>query len=153
MNFDNIIDKKLSIVEKEEIFFKYTDKTKGFQLFENDNITYYSNKKDGILFIFNEFEVLITIHFYGEGHKEYSLFKDELPYGINLTNKYNDVVTKFERYELKRGGGEILPILGKSNNWIMYLIDANCYRFEFKDDKIYLVTLSNLYKETSTLLL
>lgn len=148
MDFDNIIDKKLSVVEKDETFNKYTDKTKGFQLFENDNVTYYSNKKDGILFIFNKFEVLTTIHFYGEGHKEYSSFKDELPYGINLTNTYSEVVTKFEKYELKRGGGEILPILGKSNNWIMYLINENCYRFEFKGDKICLVTLSNQYKET-----
>ena len=90
--------------------------------------------------------MLTTIHFYGEGHKEYSSFKDELPYGISLTNTYNEVVTKFDKYELKRGGGEILPILGKANNWIMYLIDINCYRFEFMNDKICLLTLSNEYK-------
>lgn len=148
MDFGNIIDKRFCVVENDELFNKYTDKTKGFRLFEKDNVTYFSNKKDGILFIFSEFDVLSTIHFYGEGHKEYASFKDELPYGINLTNTYKEVVTKFEKYELKRGGGEILPILGKSNNWIMYLMDENCYRFEFKDDKIYLVTLSNQYKET-----
>ena len=147
MDFDNIIDKRLSFVEKNEIFNKYANEMKVFKLFEIDSVTYYSNKKEGILFIFNEFEVLTSIHFYGEGHKEYSSFKDELPFGIKLTDSSKEVEAKYGKKELKRGGGEMLPILGKSNNWIMYLIDSNCYRFEFKDDKICLLTLSNQFKE------
>ena len=141
----DIIDKNLSIVRKSDFFNEYTSEDQGYKIFENDDVTYYSNKNEGIEFIFNEDYILDTIHFYGEGHKEYSSFKDELPYGINLNDSYKEVEAKYEKYEYKRGGGEILPILGKSNNWIMYLIDVNCYRFEFINDRICLITLSNSY--------
>lgn len=150
MSFDNIIDKCFFIVEKDELFNKYIEKSNGFQLFKNDSVTYFSNKRDGILFIFNELKVLTTIHFYGQGHIEYSSFIDELPISINLSKTFEEVTAKFEKYEIKRGGGGILPVLEKSNIWIMYLIEGNCYRFEFKDKNIYLVTLSNLYKDIST---
>ena len=67
---------------------------------------------------------------------------------IDFTLSRNKIEEKFGKYEIRKGGGEVLPILGKANDWIMFLIEENNYRIEFKEDKIYLVTLSNQYKET-----
>ena len=44
--------------------------------------------------------------------------------------------------EIKKGGGEMLPILGKSNEWSMFKIQDYNIRFEFRDGKIVLITFS-----------
>jgi len=141
----NIIDKDISIVSQSEFFIKYASNIEELRFEEIANTVYFSNKEEGIVFIFKN-NILTTIHFYGSNHEEYNTYKGELPLDIDFTLSKNKIEEKFGKFEIRRGGGEVLPILGKANDWIMFLIDKNLYRFEFKYDKIYLVTLSNQYK-------
>ena len=92
-----------------------------FRVFENDVTQYFSNKKKGIEFIFNN-EKLTSIHCFGQGDKEYNYYEGDLPYNINILDDKSTVYEKFKKYEIQKGGGEVLPILGKSNEWSIYEI-------------------------------
>jgi hypothetical protein len=137
----NIINKDFSIVEKNVFFSEYTKAIKGFRVFEEDTTQYFSNKIKGIEFVFNR-EKLTSIHFYGEGKKEYNRYEGDFPYDINILDNKSNVYEKFGKYEIKKGGGEVLPILGKSNEWSMFKIQEYNIRFEFSDNKIVLITFS-----------
>lgn len=141
----NIIDSEFYIVEKSDFFIKYTEQIQGFRVFENDNYLYFINKIKGVVFVFID-NKLSGIHFYGKNHMEYNSFEDDLPFNIDFSDSMLKVSEKFGKFEIKKGGGEIIPIIGKSNYWKMFLIDGNCFRFEFKNEEIVLITLSNLYK-------
>jgi hypothetical protein len=137
----NIINKEFSIVEKNDFFSEYTNLIKEFRVFEKDTTKYFSNKIKGIDFIFN-YEKLTSIHFYGENKKGYNPYEGDFPYGIDILDTKSQVYEKFGKYEIKKGGGEVLPILGKSNEWSMFKIEEYNIRFEFKYDKIVLITFS-----------
>jgi len=148
-NFDlTIIGGRNSDLE-ENIFFKnYTHRVKGFKLFENDDRLYFSNKEKGIDFVFID-NKLSSVHLFGKGHKEHNPFIGTLPFDINFSDSKSKVYAKFGQLEIKKGGGEVLPILGKSNEWSIFNIENCSYRFEFKNDEIVLITLSNLKHETT----
>ncbi|MEY5048946.1 MAG: hypothetical protein RLZZ175_2305 [Bacteroidota bacterium] len=143
----DIIDKNFLIVEKSDFFNNYTEKTQGYKIFEGDTTLYFSNIEKGVLFIFSECNILDSIIIFGKGHQKYKPFKDNLPFNINLNDNMQEVMRKFGAFEIRKGGGDILPILGIANYWNMYLIEGHCFRFEFKNNVIISITLSNKFKE------
>jgi len=136
-----IINKDFSIVEKNTFFSTIMKNINGYKVFENDTTEYFSNKEKGIEFVFND-KILTSIHFFGSSIKDYDCYEGDFPYGINIFDNKSKVNEKFSKYEIKKGGGEVLPILGKSNEWSMFKIEEYKFRFEFKDDKICLITFS-----------
>lgn len=144
----NIINLSLYDLKGNAFFEKYTKDFNGFKLLESDNRLYFSNKKRGIDFVFID-EILSSVHLFGKGHKEYNLFEGILPFDINFYDNKSKVYEKFGKFEIKKGGGEVLPILGKSNEWSIFNINNQSFRFEFKNDEIGLITLSALKQETA----
>ncbi|MFM9836900.1 MAG: hypothetical protein ACKVOQ_01480 [Cyclobacteriaceae bacterium] len=116
---------------------------KNLELEQVGNSYYLTNKQIGVGFVFDENRILSTIHLHGENSNGYNAYPDELPCGIDF--KDNDIIVhkKTGLQEFESGGGEQLPILGKSNLWRKYYY-TNCYlhlRFGNKGN-IILITLS-----------
>lgn len=146
MNMDlNIINKEFSIVEKNTFFSAFMKNINGYKVFENATTEYFSNKKKGVEFVFND-RVLTSIHFFGSNNTDFDCYEGDFPYDINILDNMSKVYEKFGKYEIKKGGGEMLPILGKSNEWSMFKIQDYNIRFEFRDDKIVLITFSEANK-------
>lgn len=140
----NMLNSCFSNIKESDFFIKYTQRIKGFRLFENDNRLYFSNKEKGIDFIFID-DVLSSIHFYGKGHDEYGIYQGVLPFDFKISYNKNILYQKFGKFEIKKGGGEILPILGKSNIWSMFKFHECTLRVEFnEEDEIVLITLTKV---------
>lgn len=67
-------------------------------------------------------------------------FSEKFPFNINIFDNKEEVYKKFQNLEVKKGGGEILPFLGKIE-WATFKIEDYYFRFEFNDDnRITLIT-------------
>lgn len=136
-----ILNKNLSFAIKNNFFREFTKNINSTKLFENDITVYFSNHKKGIDFIFNS-NILTTMHFYGENHNDYSLFRGDFPFNISIYDNLVEVLNKFNDKEIERGGREVLPFLGLSNLWIKFLINDCHVRYEFDNDEISLITIT-----------
>lgn len=104
---------------------------------------YITNKDEGIELIFDKDKKLKCIHFFGEKNGEYNRFNGILPLGLSISNDKQTLYNKIGNRKIAEGGGEILPILGKSNYWCMFQFEECRVRFEFNDsDEITLVSLT-----------
>ena len=104
---------------------------------------YLINKNEGIELIFDEDKKLKCIHFFGEKNDEYNRFNGILPLGLSISNDKQTLYNKIGNRKIAEGGGDILPILGKSNYWCMFQFEECRVRFEFNDsDEITLVSLT-----------
>lgn len=131
-NFISIVDSKIiSKYISESVESKYgTD-------------IYITNKDEGIELIFDEDKKLKCIHFFGEKNDEYNRFNGILPLGLSISNDKQTLYNKIGNRKIAEGGGDILPILGKSNYWCMFQFEECRVRFEFNDsDEITLVSLT-----------
>ncbi len=138
-----ILNCNIERVKENAFFKKYMGSIKGHQVILNDNYLYYSNKNEGVDFVFID-EKLSSIHFFGRGHREHSTFKGMLPFEITFFDNKSMLYEKIGKFEIKKGGGDVLPILGKSNEWSIFSIEGYSYRVEFKNEEIVLITLSSL---------
>ncbi len=104
---------------------------------------YMTNKDEGIELIFDEDKKLKCIHFFGEKNDEYNRFNGILPLGLSISNDKQTLFNKIGNRKIAEGGGDILPILGKSNYWCKFQFEEFRIRFEFNDvDEITLVSLT-----------
>jgi len=115
--------------------------------FKNQNLEkignryYITNKYQGIGFVFDEEKKMTSIHFHRGGVDGYETYSDSLPCEISFKDNPESIHKK-TNLDFLSGGGEVLPILGKTNYWRKYQY-SNCYlRIEF--DKNNLVTLVSL---------
>jgi hypothetical protein len=108
-----------------------------------DTDIYMTNKDKGIELIFDEDKKLKCIHFFGEKNDEYKRFNGILPLGLSFSNDKQTLFNKIGNRKIAEGGGDILPILGKSNYWCKFQFEECRVRFEFNDvDEITLVSLT-----------
>lgn len=103
--------------------------------------TYFTNKKEGIGVVFEDQKQLENIHLY-INKEGYNAFSGTLPMGIKHNDKLDKIVSRIGNIKHESGGGETLPILGKTNRWLKYYFE-NCFlHFEVNDDnELILMTL------------
>ena len=140
----SILGKEISEVKENDFFKIFSKGLKEYKAFENDIDCHYYSEEKGIDFIF-ENNILVSIHFSGRNDNKYKLLKGELPFNINILDDKIDVYKKFGDLEVKKGGGEILPFIGKANKWATFKIEHYYFRFEFNDDNS--ITLISVTKK------
>ncbi len=103
---------------------------------------YYEFKKKGITFVFNSDLFLEAIQLFPEGKDGFTQYNDDLPAGINFTSSRDGVRAKLGE-PTESGGGDDIPIFGRSLNWDLYEYDTHTLHFEFTagDLGISLITL------------
>lgn len=106
-----------------KIFLEY------FENIETESINddyYLTNEKKGIGIVFNSNKILENIHLYSGNKDGINKFSSSLPAGLHFRDNIKVVENKIELKRFESGGGEILPIIGKTNYWRKYHYD-NCY--------------------------
>ena len=111
------------------------------RLNENTPDSYWTASRDeGVEFRFNELQELTTIHLYSDGHSEYS----PVDFGstdITEFKSIDDVALHAKTNNLRFETGE-LGFLGNHCTWIKLLHEDYSIHYEFRENRLYLVTVS-----------
>ena len=135
-----IVGTNFSILKSNRYFKKFLND--GIVIESHGQFNFYcSLKLDGLEFVLDKNNIIQAVHFYGRNNVDFCVFEDILPFNINILDSKVEVFTKFKEYEIRNGGGELLPFIGKSNLWSLFMIEGLYFRFEFFHDDITLITL------------
>lgn len=103
--------------------------------------TYWEMKRSGISLVFDANERLITMHFYCNDRDGYEQFSGELPANLFFQDGKDEVHAKLGS-PTRSGGGEIIPILGKTLLWDLYEKDNYLIHIEYSGNGISLCSIS-----------
>lgn len=136
--FSDALGNSIDTLNKKPLISSYFESQ---EIEEIGDCFYITNKKKGIGFVFDQFKILIAIHFHSRA-KGYDTFEDALPYNITFEDNIETVHNKLGLKNFDSGGGEVLPILGPSNLWRRYNYSDYYLNIEFnKQGILVLITL------------
>lgn len=113
-----------------------------------DNEIYYSNEEKGIELVTNSTRELIALHFFNDSSSDFSPFAGPTPIVDRFNLTPSEIIAQFPNSQLEQGGGEVLPILGKSKDWIKFTFDYFHFHLQFGiEGTICQITLSRIEEE------
>lgn len=107
---------------------------------DDSGYKYYSFKKNGIEFVFDDSLLLTSIFLYCIPDEDFECYKGELPEKINLDISPKGIREKFGDL-IKRGSNKSILDPRQVDVWEIYKIDNGFVHFTFNNDFLIKVTL------------
>jgi hypothetical protein len=115
-----------------------------------DDETYYNFPQNGISFLTNGKQSIITIQLFSGEKDEYLMYQGELPHDLAFNLSRNEVRQRLGDPK-SHGGGDLIPALGLSPHWDSYRMKNHVLHIEYTEKNMSIALISLMTFEASPL--